>query len=753
MPEPLHYVPYFQDRGYEAFLAALKTRYPVGFFIWLLLASLLTVSYVALKKRNKGYVYPPGYRRGPQRHVWLISLCLFMLSLGLNLWNIGQESLSSMEGTYLSEVATNKSLYDAILNKYGIINSHLPLYRIVVYAALALGHSIEYIRAVSALFGALCPPLLYLFVRRLLPGPTSVCCALLMSVSPIHVYFSQSIMPYSLLTCLVLFHYYSYLLFREHPCRRHMYVYIASVVLGLNAHPIFIGIMLCPLLDQVIMCLRATQGDPRNKRLFYLYLEKTLLGALFFLPALLVEISYLTFYAQDFKSYMAYIDVLPPMSELSQRSAWFLVHIVNLLLSLPKGTLGAGGAVYGGMLFIVASVVLLVLRGPKTFLLVSGPVYVLLLEQFVVFAYLRHPFFEVRYFSSAPAFFWTTTVGAAGLIGQRIFVERHAAGWIRKACGLALLVIATVTGAVLSLSRVNAMYRELDNPDVKSATGFLRQHIRTGDALCITPASFFGDVVLYHLHEPWDDFMTWESRMNALGVHRLPSGQGYVEYFGYITNRFLPWEEASQNLFFERVWLIDIREETLGYPEYTDRAFRRVKRYYDTALEFNGSWQFDGVTLYLYKTRYSIPGFESDEFVLTFGKDDYPYVKGFSPPATQIAPGRIMTVGSGVRIPITRKWQDGEVLRISLIFKPDPSRCVSRAFSLTLRVDGREVTRNYLCTEEPVQQISDLVDWKGHGQGMLEISFHPVGSAAGGEACLPEVRLVELRIDAVTQGR
>lgn len=747
MPERLHYVEYFFNKPREELLATLAHAYPLALLLWLALTALLCFSYLTAKRRRKR-LQPPVALTPPRplRADAHTLVALFLASLSLNLFRIGQESLSTMEGTYLSEAATNTSLLGALLNWNGLINSHFPLYRLFIHLALHFGDSLVYLRALSAVLGALAVPIWYLFVKRFFSAPTALLSSLLFMVSPLHIYFSQSIMPYSLLTVLVMLHYYLFVLISENPSRKNTLAYAAVVALGLNVHALFFGTLIPPFLYQLSRYLRHRHKE-QTRYLFLLYLEKTLLAGLFFLPFVLIELSVMTFFSKDFTGYMAYIEIFHPIDEVARVSAVFLARLGNAIPGFDTRSPAIAWA--SALLFVSASLLLLFWRGVGTFLLTAGPCYCLLLMQYVHFLYIDHLNFEIRYWCFAPAFFWATVLGALGTLLRRRAVEARLPLLPGHHRSRSALIALGILCALPSLATLFSLYTRLDNPDIRSAARFLRDRMENGDALCVTPASFFADVLLYHLHEPWDDFKRWDSRINALQLNRIPRGDGFVEYFGSISNRFLPWEEASRNLFFERIWLVDIEETTLGYPEYSDKPSRRVKTYYDRAFELKETRRFQRVSLSLYKTRYAIPGLTSKTFVLRLGKDDYPYLDGFAPPATYPSAYRILTPRSRVRIPIENGLSGaGSRLKVTISFRPGTRSCENKVLRLAYLLGERAIHREHrYITDEVEQRVEDILESEAGGAPVLEIAFEPDGMSDTEAACIPDLKLESIELE------
>ena len=79
------------------------------------------------------------------------------------------------------------------------IDQHPPLYYLLLHVWMALGDDEVTVRALSALFGAVTVPVMYLVGRRLADTRVGLLAALILAVSPFHVRFAQEARMYTLL--------------------------------------------------------------------------------------------------------------------------------------------------------------------------------------------------------------------------------------------------------------------------------------------------------------------------------------------------------------------------------------------------------------------------------------------------------------------------------------------------------------------------------------------------------------------------
>lgn len=134
----------------------------------------------------------------PRRAILEMGLVLLLTIMGgwLRFQGLGRDSL------WLDEAA---SFLQARLPFWQLLqrvarNVHPPLYYLLLHGVLTFGDSEAVLRWPSALFGTLSIPLLYLLGRAWFSGSVGVVAALLLTLSPVHIWHSQDAKMYTLLT-------------------------------------------------------------------------------------------------------------------------------------------------------------------------------------------------------------------------------------------------------------------------------------------------------------------------------------------------------------------------------------------------------------------------------------------------------------------------------------------------------------------------------------------------------------------------
>jgi 4-amino-4-deoxy-L-arabinose transferase-like glycosyltransferase len=133
-----------------------------------------------------------------------LSILLLIIFTGacLRLYELGSNSLWFDEA--ISVWFSGKPMGNIIL-KQTSGDVHPPLYYLFLSLWTGTFGSGEFeVRLLSALFGILSIPLLYLLVKRLFGNTPALISAFMLSISPFHIYYSQEARMYSLLTFFVL---------------------------------------------------------------------------------------------------------------------------------------------------------------------------------------------------------------------------------------------------------------------------------------------------------------------------------------------------------------------------------------------------------------------------------------------------------------------------------------------------------------------------------------------------------------------
>jgi mannosyltransferase len=129
---------------------------------------------------------------------YLPLLAVVALGCSLRFYQIGGEGLWIDEAF---SIWLARRPWGEMVRWVASVDQHPPLYYALLHAWIQiLGDAEASARALSALFGALTLPVVYLLGRRLVEGEVGLVGAMILAVSPFHVRFAQEARMYTLLT-------------------------------------------------------------------------------------------------------------------------------------------------------------------------------------------------------------------------------------------------------------------------------------------------------------------------------------------------------------------------------------------------------------------------------------------------------------------------------------------------------------------------------------------------------------------------
>lgn len=161
-------------------------------------------------------------------------LAIVFLGLVLRVYHLAAQSLSGDEAFsfWISTLRLSETVHYAVT-----IDVHPPLYYFILhYWMLLFGTSAFAMRLLSALFGVLAIPMIYLVGRQLFNKEAGLVGALILAISPLNVIYSQDARMYSLMVLLGLLSTYFFLRFLQKSNGLVAAAYILSTTLLLYTH-------------------------------------------------------------------------------------------------------------------------------------------------------------------------------------------------------------------------------------------------------------------------------------------------------------------------------------------------------------------------------------------------------------------------------------------------------------------------------------------------------------------------------------
>ncbi len=229
---------------------------------------------------------------------WSRVAALLLTGIGLLLrrYHINTQSLWFDEADIVARAHAD---IGSLLVAFTSAGENGPLYTLLLHFWMRLfGESETAVRSLSALFGTLTIPLIYLFTSALLRagGAThrwaegvGVLAAAILTIAPFHIWYSQEAKMYALVVFATLGSMYAFVLALERDTPRRWVAYVIITLLALYAHGMAVLILLAQLVYYAWLLLthRRTLANSRY------WLRATLIMLLPFVPLLILRADYL----------------------------------------------------------------------------------------------------------------------------------------------------------------------------------------------------------------------------------------------------------------------------------------------------------------------------------------------------------------------------------------------------------------------------------------------------------------------------
>jgi hypothetical protein len=583
------------------------------------------------------------------------ALGLFAVGVLLRLWGIGLQPADSQELTYLLQVVFPREVVSdpwlaSLLTLLGphMVSPHPPLYRLILMAVLGDAHDLAWLRGPAALAGAATVPVVYLLAARVFGRKAGVMAGLLLAVSPFHIYFSQTVTPYSLLGLWVAAAYLLHPLALEAggPWRR----YVAVLALGFLTH-FSAPALFAPLaLDAGWRAWRSDRGPEARARLWRFVAA----GAVALVP-FAVGAAGLFFYSAMIPHIFPMIHAMalfPPVEGVADAllaffrgAGGFLWHGVTSTFATPDyGALSGAGVLCA----LVGAREAVRARQESGAILPAGVVlFVLFFAALGTLTILSNGFF---YFASrrfVPVVPILVVLWAGGL-GAAL----RAMGGKGVALGLRVAVMCALLCAPLASQAAHLVTMKSDvvKPDMRSIVDQLTPLLRDGDAVATGPYVFFDFLYSYHAVSQIDDWYQagGAPRWVSLPGHSLANPRRVLVSLSDIA---LPWHQVVTHAGLKRIWLLDVDERPYGL-----RELEGAGTIHHEALATLGLRPCDTPLPEARDIRvrcYRVPATALLHDTVDIGDSDYRQVLGMAPPGSvrsyvrRLAPSGTVLFGAG----------------------------------------------------------------------------------------------------------
>jgi|GEM_PF-5436229 len=623
----------------------------------------------------------PSWTRG----AWAWCVAATTMALLLRLFGLGDEALEQNEFTYFMSGLGHDALGGVLLDVNALAQTHPPLFHVLLHWFGGLGNSEWVARLPAAIAGVTAVPLTFALAWRVLGGKTlpAVVAALLAVVSPVHLWYSQDVSPYTLTVVFSLVTLLSMDELLRAPERRRSWWGLILGTWGLfYSH--YYGLHLtigCFL----VLLWTIGRRRPGWKALAYRSLAVgsiILVGIVVWLPAFvqayLWSKGHSTVYQRD-------VGVYHPTSNL-----WGdLLDTLRLVGGFPNALRYVALA---GVLLAAAHIRFPSLAPSRRLLLLVPlcwfiPFELINRETFLKSLYGGY-YFGIRYLLFLFPIVW---VLAAACVAN-VF-RSGTARWLKWST-LAIASVALVAGATASVGQLT----NTERPDIRSAAAHVRHHVQDGDAVVVGPAVFY--------QPPFHYYMATEDERDALRINDYMQTPAWHDgWVGVLSEFFEALPKTLQNVHIKRVWLIDHTQHLLGRAEFSERPSKRLATQIESTYEpvSGATKNFHDVSVRLYK-RPSPPSLSEPLERIHFGWNDASFIRNFSPSWAYASPGRVIEHNSQVLVPIpTGQRMTRFRLRVGTVAPPNTTPD-THATTLDLRVNGQRVKTVQL--DEQFQVVS-----------------------------------------------
>ena len=253
-----------------------------------------------------------------------------MTAAALRFFALGAESLWFDEA-YSVWVSRHSVAWHIALSTQRIFP---PLYYLCLHFWLRLGSSESAVRALSALIGLVSIVAVYALAKQLFDQATGLVSALLLAISPLHLWYSQEARMYILVAALGLWSAYFMLQALRNGNRWQWAAYTVSTALLMNAH--YFAIFLVPFQNAYVLylLLRKRIGWPMTRRWL---LSQVLVG-------LLSAVGLAGIFSSESTYWWGLLD--------TWHGAPGIAELLNLWFSFSLGTTVRGALIYWSGLFV-----------------------------------------------------------------------------------------------------------------------------------------------------------------------------------------------------------------------------------------------------------------------------------------------------------------------------------------------------------------------------------------------------------------
>jgi hypothetical protein len=634
-----------------------------GWFIILLLLAFM-IRYMARKQKAVESEIDDAVLSTPTAGIadraWMVAALLFILGMIIRVSGLAFESIDAQEYTYYTKAIRSDSLLFTILNPF-MISPHLPLNRVVLFFWDKLFDTFIMARLPAAIFGAATAPILYLWIRRDYSRFAAILASGLLVISPFHVYFSQCVSPYTLLTLLVVSScaLHSRALAPEASGRTRI-AYATVNALGFVCHFGFWFVYLALAMETLYKFMRSPKAILDRLRLWRF--GSLLSYALIPLAAYSILFFHFLSRLDVIKAMMTKLKIHYQYPDLTDGLINYLVEMTKFFAHGHIASFGSLTAAWLGAIalpFMAYGIYSRIRKSREHLWYLLWPVVILAFFMFVngLFTMLKLRFFDFalrRLVSNIPLMY------ALFAVGLWLFHERLAQKSRRWAYVVTASVILLVGGGqIRDLVHIKTVRQKAD---LAAAVDYIEENLQDGDGIAIGPYIFYEGIFNYYFLRPKTE--RWYSEMaparwqrsrapapatdcTADQVADSPDECGIIEpphIFLALTDMYIPWDTALEQVDLRRVWLLKIIEKPYEFPELLGEGTTTAENFSSHGFQSCGIKKFTKAVVSCFEQPLPRPNAD----FLYIGRNDYRQLTGFIPNAYVRAPSRRITDDSKI---------------------------------------------------------------------------------------------------------
>lgn len=467
-----------------------------------------------------------------KRYVIPILIAILLLAAALRVWGITSESYWLDEAISIRQAQVNYATSIEML-KHDV---NFPFYIILLHSWIKLFDTSEFSsRFLSVIFGVLSVGMIYLLAKKLFSERVAIITVLLMSFSPILIYYSQEARSYSLLVLLTIVSFYFFISYLEKRDTIHLIAYVFFSLLLIYTH---IFSFLVILIQNV----------------YVLYIYRFRIKPL------------LKWFAGQLALFILFIPWLPilfgQISNSSFSTLWIPKPNVLILLSTSY-------AFFGGylvlLIFIALLIVFILTKKFKTIgknKLVFVSLWIILPFLVVVtYSLLFSSLYNTRYMLfTLPAIYLLFAVTIDTVMPKKKFIS-----WI--------IVFVLIVSSFISVAD---QVKRIDKDDWRTTSEYIKQNVKENDAVFINP--FYQQDPFTYYYDP-DCFKMPDTNSCNFEKHRVLSLSWVASCCNATTELTATDGKNELRDYLDRdIWLINVRPETYDFNNSLFTYFNSSKR-------------------------------------------------------------------------------------------------------------------------------------------------------------------------------